>query len=145
MISSYKKIQVQQDKKPWPINPLFIRRWTAEQKMGGYLQKFLVWSTLTFWVCHHEECGFDDGWWWRRLRTITFRCSWFMYLYLNFRVEQEGQASAPQRPGSFWGSMCCPPNTSQGLTKKCEVRHAIVNAAPIENLALYVGCSHTKP
>jgi len=144
MISSYKKIQVQRDKKPWPINPLFTRRWTAEQKMGGYLEKFPVWSTLTFWGCHNEDCGFDDGWWWQ-LRTITFRCSWFMYLYLNFRVEQEGQASVPQTSGSFWGSMCCPLNTSQGLIKKREVRHVTVYAAPIENLAMSVGSSHTNP
>jgi hypothetical protein len=147
MISSYKKIQVQQDKKPWPINPLFTRRWTAEQKMGG-----LPWEISC--MIDTDPLGLPSWrlWFWRwMMMTIknhnvyVLTCSWFMYLSLNFRVEQEGQSSIPQTPGSFWGSMCCPPNTLQGLTKKREVRHAIVNATLIEHHAISVGSSHTNP
>jgi hypothetical protein len=76
-------------------------------------------------------------------------CSWFLYRYLNFRVEQEGQSSVPQTPGSLWGSLCCSPppsqNTFLGLTKQREVRNAVVNATLIENLAISIGSSHTNP
>jgi hypothetical protein len=75
------------------------------------------------------------------IKNHNVHVSWFMYLYLNFRVEQEGQSSVPPNTRLILGFNVLSPEYVSGPYK---VRHAIVNATLIENLAISAGSSHTN-